>query len=325
VPAPGEEQPVGTSAARARSRLLSIAVGVAVLALGGWLVARNADDLRRAAADIGVGAICLSGALAVAGTVLIGQVWLVLLRGLGVSAQRRDAFGVFFVSQLGKYLPGSVWPVIAQMEFGRRWGAPRRVMLTANILMLAVVAATGLTVGAALLSWSSNGGLARYGWALVFLVPLLACLHPRVIPAALDLLLRAVGREPLRVQPTGRSMLAAMACGFAVWLVMGLHLLVMTQALGADGPRAVAAAVGGMGLGWAAGLLFIPAPAGAGVRDAVLVATFAPQIGTSEALVVALASRVLLLLADVVLAAVGAAVRPGTRGTSRGGSGPPEQ
>jgi hypothetical protein len=66
-----------------------------------------------------------------------------------------------------------------------------------------------------------------------------------------------------------------------------------------------------MALAWAVGLIFIPAPAGAGVREAVLVATFAPQIGTPEALAVALASRVLLLLADVALAGVGAAVRSG--------------
>ena len=66
------------------------------------------------------------------------------------------------------------------------------------------------------------------------------------------------------------------------------------------------AAIGGMGLAWAAGLIFIPAPAGAGVRDAVLVATFAPLIGTTAAFAVALASRVLLLVVDVVLALAGA-------------------
>ena len=71
----------------------------------------------------------------------------------------------------------------------------------------------------------------------------------------------------------------------------------------------MAAAIGGMALAWAVGLIFIPAPAGAGVREAVLVATFAPQIGGPEALVVALASRVLLLLADVALAGLGALAR----------------
>ena len=294
--------------------LLSWVVGLAVLGLGAWLVLRSRADIERAVADLGVGVLCLAALLGVLGTVLIAQVWLVLLRGLGVQAPRREIAAVFFVSQLGKYLPGSVWPVLAQMELGHRWGAPRRTMLTANIMMLAVVAATGLTVGAALLPWSGGDGLSRYGWTLVLLVPLLACLHPRTIPVAVDLALRAVGREPLGIRVAGRSMLAALGWGLMVWAVMGLHLLVMTRALGAAPPAAAAAAaVGGMGLGWAAGLIFVPAPAGAGVRDAVLVATLAPLLGAPEALSVALASRVLLLLADVVLAGIGAALRPGRR------------
>ena len=68
-----------------------------------------------------------------------------------------------------------------------------------------------------------------------------------------------------------------------------------------------------MALAWAVGLIVIPAPAGAGVREAVLIATFAPQIGAPAALAVALASRVLLVLADVALAGLGALVRPARR------------
>lgn len=87
---------------------------------------------------------------------------------------------------------------------------------------------------------------------------------------------------------------------------MGSHVLVMTRALGAEGWESWAAATGGMALGWAAGLIVLPAPAGAGVREAVLVATLAPQIGVASALTVAVASRMLLLLADVGLAVIGA-------------------
>ncbi len=298
-------------------QLLSILFGIAVLAGAVWLVTRSADDLRAAVAGLGLEPVILAGVLGLFGTILICQVWFSLLRGLGVAASRVEAAPVFFVSQLGKYVPGSVWPVVAQMEFGRRWNTPRRTMLTANILMLAVLAATGLITGAALLPWSTDGGLGRYWWTLLFLPPLLLALYPRTIPAVLDWLFRLFGREPLNVRPSGRSMLAATIWSFAVWLVMGLQLLTLVRALGMADIAAAPAAVGGMGLAWAAGLIFIPAPAGAGVRDAVIVAIFAPHIGTAPALAVALASRVLLLLADVVLALAGAAAFPRRRRPSR--------
>lgn len=285
-----------------------MAVGLCVLAGAIWLVVRSADDLQAAVSDLGLGAVIVAGVLALVGTILIGQVWLALLRGLGVGAPRVDASRVFFVSQLGKYVPGSVWPVVAQMEFGRQWSTPRRTMLTANILMLSLLSATGLITGAALLPWSTEDGLGRYWWTLLLLPPLLVSLHPRTIPAVLDRLFRLVGREPLHARVSTRSMLEATFWSFAVWLVMGLHLLAFVRALGGVGFGAASAAVGGMGLAWAAGLIFIPAPAGAGVRDAVIVATFAPQIGAAPALAVALASRVLLLVADVLLAVAGASV-----------------
>lgn len=191
-------------------------------------------------------------------------------------------------------------------------------MMAANILMLALLTTTGLITGAALLPWSVEGGLDKYWWTLLFLPPLLVALHPRTIPTVLDRLLELLGRAPLGVRASGHSIVKATLWSFAVWLVMGLHLMAFVAALGGAGIGALAAAVGGMGLGWAAGLLFLPAPAGAGVRDAVLVATFAPQLGTGPALAVALASRVLLLVADVLLALAGAAALwKGPRGTGQ--------
>ena len=281
-----------------------------VLAGAVWLVARNADELRQAVHELGFATLAVSFVLAVLGNVVTSQLWLTLLRGLEVPVAWLEGAGVFFVTQLGKYIPGSVWPVMAQMELGRRWGAPRRTMLSANMLMLALVTATGLFTGASLLPWSSSGGLDDYWWTLLFLLPVIAALHPRTIPAVIDRVLALVGHEPLGIRVTNRSMLVAVIWGFVSWVLLGLHLFVMTHALGASGITGLAAAVGGIGLAWAVGLIFIPAPAGAGVREAVLVATFAPQIGTAPALAVALASRVILVLADVLLACLGVVTRP---------------
>ncbi len=244
-----------------------------------------------------------------AGTILIQQVWLALLHGLGTRPAGRDAAAVFFVSQLGKYLPGSVWPVVAQMEFGRRWGTSRAVMLAANVLLLGMVTASGIVVGAALLPWSSAEGLRSYWWLVLLLLPLLAGLHPRTVPGVFDLVLRRLGREPLGIRLRASGLLASAGWMLAAWAVLGAHVAVLGGAFGDVGAREIVAATGGMALAWAAGIAFIPAPAGAGVRDAILVLTLAPLLGSAEALTVAIASRLLLLLADVLLAGVGALAR----------------
>jgi uncharacterized membrane protein YbhN (UPF0104 family) len=64
--------------------------------------------------------------------------------------------------------------------------------------------------------------------------------------------------------------------------------------------------MGIFGLAWVAGLLFVVVPAGAGVREVILVVGLASVLSSGAALAVALLSRVLLTVTDLVLA--GAAV-----------------
>ncbi|MEO7060557.1 MAG: lysylphosphatidylglycerol synthase domain-containing protein [Lapillicoccus sp.] len=296
-PSPGATSPL--------RRLAPLVVLVLVAAGGVILVARNGEGLRTAVSHVGFWAIVVSAILAIAGTACVEQIWVRLLIGAGETLDARAAASVFFISQFGKYLPGSLWPVLAQMEFGRRSGIRRRVMLSSNICMLAIVAVTGLLVGAALLPWSQPEGLRRYAWAFLFLPPLLAALHPRTIPWVLDLILRALHREPLGLRVKSVEIARACGWGFATWALLGAHVAVMTAALGGDGLMGVVASVGGMALGFAAGLLFPLTPAGAGIRDAVIVLTLTPQIGATNALAVALASRVLMVLADALLAGAG--------------------
>lgn len=286
--------------------LLRLVVVLLVAVGGAWLIWRDRQDIGAAIDQVSIGRFVAAGLLGVAGTITIERVWFSLLAGLGAGPGRRDAWGMFFVSQLGKYLPGSVWPVVAQMQFGARWGIARRLMLAANILLLAVVTSTGILVGGLLLPWSSTGGLQRYWWLLPLLLPLALTLHPRTVPALLDFLLRRVGREPLGAAVSSAGLSRALLWSAACWLVFGLHLTVLAGAFTDVDVKLLAVGTGVMGLAWAAGIVFIPAPAGAGVREGVLVLTYAPVVGAAEALTIALASRVLLLLADVALAGVGA-------------------
>ena len=91
----------------------------------------------------------------------------------------------------------------------------------------------------------------------------------------------------------------------------------LVRAVGGTGGDAWVAATGGIALAWALGLVAVLAPAGVGVRDAVLLAVLSPLVGRTPALAVVLASRGLLALTDVALAAV-AAAGP-TRAATRSG------
>jgi hypothetical protein len=268
-----------------------------------YLLVRESGDLTTAAHRLSPARVALSATMAVAGNMCMARTWMALLHGFGVQVGRRDAAAVFYTSQLGKYVPGSVWPVLAQVRLGARWGAPRRVMLAASILLLTLITVTGILVGTLLLPWSSADGLHRYWWLLVLLPPLVTLLHPRVVSALIDRVSLWSGGERLEARVSASGVLRAGLWAVLAWVVLGTHLLILMTAYGRVDLLDAAAAVGGIGLAWAAGLAFLPAPAGAGVREGVLVLTLGPIVGGEAALTVALASRALLILADIALAA----------------------
>lgn len=284
-----------------------IIVGAAVAAA--VVVARDRHQLADSIGRLGFAATLVSLVVAVASVIVVALVWRTILGGLGAPTPLPDALQVFLVSQLGKYLPGSIWPVVTQMEFGARRGIARRTMLAANVLTLAITVTVGLVMAAAMLPFSSADALHRYWWTFLLLPVLLVCLHPVVVPAVLNRLLRLLRRETLSERLDWGATAAAIGWAALSWLIMGLHLYVIVDGLGTSGPRAFAAAVGGMAFAVACGIAFIPAPAGAGVRDAVLVLTLSPMLGADDALAAALASRSLLVVADVIGALVGVAVR----------------
>jgi hypothetical protein len=64
----------------------------------------------------------------------------------------------------------------------------------------------------------------------------------------------------------------------------------------------LALCIGGMGLAVSAGLMFLPAPAGAGMREIVLGFLLLTVLSSGQVVAVVIASRVIILLADLLMA-----------------------
>lgn len=290
-----------------KKRLARVAPYLFIILAGGaavYAISTHRDELTEVLGQLGPLAVAASMLFGMLGTGVSFLIWRQMLLGLGVDPPRSSSFHVFFVSQLGKYLPGSVWPVVAQMEFGKKTGIARRTMLAANALTLALSLALGLIIGAALLPLTSPSALRKFGWFFLVLPLLLTLLHPRTIPGLLDWLFKRIGRLPMGQRLPWSTTLRAAGWALLSWVLFGLHLYALTSGLGVAGPRVLAATIGGFALAASVGILVVPAPAGAGVRDVVLIATLGVSMTSAQALAVGLASRGLLIVVDLLMAAL---------------------
>jgi glycosyltransferase 2 family protein len=286
----------------AGSRIVHWGFVVLALALAGYALARKWDPVRGALSSLGFWAVAgalVSVLLAYAVSV---QVWRTLLASLGSPLRYTAAAKVLLVGQIGKYVPGSVWPVLASMELGRAHEVPRSRSASSSILQMLISLITGLLT--ALVTLPFAAGAMPYRWALLGAPVLLILLHPRVLSAVIGRVLRLVRQPPLGRPLTGRAVLRAMTWSFGGWICYGLQIWILAIRLGAPPGKTALVALGGFAFAWSIGFVAVFAPAGAGVRDVLLLVTLSPVLGTADGTAIVLVSRAATTVADLVGAAV---------------------
>jgi uncharacterized membrane protein YbhN (UPF0104 family) len=231
-----------------------------------------------------------------------GFAWILLVeRMAGKHVAKGPALSLYLVSQLARYTPGKVGLPLVRME-----GAPR-IGLAPSLV--------GVSVLVEMLSWTATGALVGFG-LLASVAPsaglggLFGRLSlPLLLAAAAGLLFLLVvdrSRYPARLRglftPDGAGPVVPLALPLvqlAYWALVALHGYLMSVALGANGSAAVTA-MGFYVIASVAGFVVLAAPAGLGVREAVLLAGLGPLVGAASALGAALISRAASLGVEVL-------------------------
>jgi glycosyltransferase 2 family protein len=280
------------------ARILRAGALVVLVAALAFSVRVQWSEVSEDLARLTVGAACVALVMSILAVGASCLAWRSMLADLGSELQVTPAAHIFSVSQLGKYLPGSIWPVVAQMELGRAFHVPRLRMATAFFLTLLSSLVVAVAMGG-LLAFSIPG----WGRALALLPLTLLLLHPRVLTPLSELLARIL-RRPAVAEPPSIGGVTRTAAWIAVqWVFLGVATTVLASDVGA--PTSFTRITGAVALSWAAGLVVVIVPAGAGIREGALTLLLAPTMGSATALTLALLGRLALTLADAVFAGVG--------------------
>jgi glycosyltransferase 2 family protein len=287
------------------SRLLKLAFVIVALAFGVYAIVKDWHQLHHALGQIGL-LSCLWALLALLAMQFAAlKVYQGLLAGLGSPLSLRVSGGILFIGQLGKYVPGSLWPILAQMELGARAKVPRARSASASVLAMLVSLVAGLITAMVTLPFAEHN--AEYYWVFAVLPVVLVCLYPKVLNRLLDKLFKLVKRPGLEEPLRGGVLAKALAWAFTAWLFNGLQIWLLAERFGAPAGRTFLLALGGYAFAWCVGFVVIIDPAGAGVREVLLIAALSPVIGGPAALACALVSRALNTVTDLLCAGTAAA------------------
>jgi uncharacterized membrane protein YbhN (UPF0104 family) len=302
-----DETPSAPAAPSRRSRLVRLVRHGFVVAVGVALVVtiwRLRDDVVASLQSISPWRVVASLLLGILGAWLPGVVWRDLLADQGFPTGRAAGQRAFFIAQLGKYLPGGIWSLVAQVAMARDLKIPGRQAATATFLTIAFSIISSLMVAAVTLPVAFPDLVAAYWWAFLAVPVLLVLLHPRSIEWWSGTAFRLLRRPGEPVRLSWPVLLRATGLLIASWLALGAHFGLLVTDVAGNSSSLWLLSMGVFALAWVAGFLVVIAPAGAGVREAALVLGFSGVLPAGAVLALAVLSRVLLIVADVALAAV---------------------
>jgi uncharacterized membrane protein YbhN (UPF0104 family) len=224
----------------------------------------------------------------------LGWMWGRLLLRRGYKVPRAQLVSWYYTGQLGKYVPGGVWAVVGRAEMAVRGGVPRAdAYSVTGLSMFTTYSAAALCAAlGSLLSWERP---------IVGAALLLALLFGLSVYAIAPLRQRLVGL--LRKVTSGtneltapKDMLALTIVQVPAWIMISLSTTITAHAFGAE--------VGVLhmffvsSLSWLIGFLVIGAPGGLGVRESIFTGLLSASVGTSTALSLAVASRMIFVSVD---------------------------
>ena len=277
-------------------------------------MAQDWDAVTTAAASYTAGDLLASLVAAMVGLAATALAWRTLLTGLGHRLPMLTAATVFFTSQLGKYVPGSVWPYVAQARLGAERGVPGSRAAQAGLTFVLLHLMTGLVIGLPRLLLGA-GLDARFGLALLLVPVVFVVVHPAVTARLVALIGRLTRVTVPAASPTWASMAAASAWLMLAWVLYGMSLAALVTPLQPLTPATFVQLTSAYALAWSVGfvgaaVVVVAAPAGLGFREVALLATLGGVVSAGPAALVVVLSRVLMTLADVVWAgAVAGAAR----------------
>lgn len=293
---------IAASSRGSARRVLFAALAVLAIALAGREIVRQWGEFRASGAHLRLrpALLALSGACVLVAWAILIETWRRVVMAWGSRLEIGAAARIWFISNLGRYVPGKVWQVGAMAVMARDAGASPVAATGSAILVnvvnllagFAVVAATGASLfDRPALSWGLGTALALALLALPALLPPLGRLAARV-----------TGREVAMPRVRATTVLAAAAGCTAAWVLYGAAFQLLAAGVTGTAAGHTAAWIAAFTGSYLLGYIALFSPGGLGVREGFLIVAL-QRLGLAlvgGAGVIALASRLWLTVLEVL-------------------------
>lgn len=236
-----------------------------------------------------------------------GYVWCLLLRAAGVEASVSRGLTIFAIAQFAKYIPGNIASQVGRVALAREAGMDMRKVVLSMTMELSLILASSCFIGVVALAAMGNGALrVIHGHVSVESLSMIG-VGALAIPIVIVGLVRTMA-GPLRrfveeggfVRPKASVILASFAIDVGAFVLLGTVAYVFSRNLFEIEESSILLLTSVFAFAMVAGLVTPGAPAGLGVREAVVVAVLSPIYGPGTSAAITILVRLVTMIGDLI-------------------------
>lgn len=293
---------------RSRRKFLSRAAGVVVVVLIFAFMGRtlylNWEQVVAYDWSLDFHALAIAFSLMLTAAAFYAFLWKLVLGRLGTPLSYRKSYRIFFLSQLGRYLPGKVWGILGLVYLSQKEGISRVISGASVTLQLLLQVVSGVMVFAVSLPFWRRVESSTNLYVLLILFPAgLILVHPAVVSRGLNLALRMTGQTEIELDWGHAYLLGQLGLWAAFWLLNGVAHYFLVKSICSSPLPQLPVVAGIFAAGWVVGFLSLVTPSGLGVMEGTLVFFLSFYLPTHVATFVALWARLAKTVVDLVCAA----------------------
>ena len=228
-------------------------------------------------------------------------IWRSVLTAFGYPISYREAWSIYFIGNLGRYIPGKIWTVAGVAYMAGKSGVPAVIAGTAAVCAQAysILSSFVFFVLFFILRNQVFSGV-TFLWTLpVPFVLIVVFLIPDNLERALNFVLIRFGKEQITLNISTAAALKITMFYLASWILFGVSFWFVVSSVAGQGLFNPLYLSGAFAVSYIIGYLAFFAPGGIGVREGMLSLLLAGTISTGVAAVLAVVLRLIITVVEL--------------------------
>lgn len=253
-------------------------------------------------------ALLVTTLLYTSGIFIASLAWHLMLVENNVTIDIGRSTFIYATTQFAKYLPGNVGHQIGRFALAQRFGVAPPVIASTMVTEVCWVLIAGCLIVVNVMLWDRGvlvgNGHTSFSLSIIAVVSVLSFAAPFLLIKLVNeyrpqWLGNIIGHERV-IFPSAITFVLCILLDGVLFILMGLGAWLVSWAVLYSDATPYWRLTGILAAGWLAGFITPGAPAGIGVREAILLTGLAPIVGSSEAVTLTVLLRILNVIGDAL-------------------------